>query len=206
MTLSLIPRVVTGGTPGPRTYTVPAGATLELPDVLAKEFGLGDPSAAGIRVHAAPDARLVVGSRTYVEREAGTLGFSIAGQAVDEAIGAGDGASASIQLGQARDRRTNFGFAEVAGEDATVRVEAHGPGGDLLGARTYAVHGGESFQAPASDLLGKDVAGAGPLSPLRGHVRRRAHPRVRSRRGQRVGRRDLRAGGARVRSVFRSLE
>jgi len=158
VTLSLIPRLTTGGEPGPRTYTVPAGATLALPDVLAKEFGLGDPAAAGIRIHAAPDARLVVGSRTYVERDAGSLGFPIAGQAVDEAIGSGDGAAASIQLGQGRDRRTNFGFAEVSGQDATVRVEAHGPDGALLGARTYAVHGGESVQAPASDLLGKDVA------------------------------------------------
>jgi hypothetical protein len=158
VTLSLIPRVVTGGPAAPRDYTIAAGTTLELGDVLAKEFGVGDPSAAGIRLHAAPGARLVVGSRTYVQRDSGTLGFSIPGLSADDSIGAGDGAAAAIQLAQSRNARTNFGFAEVSGSDAAVRVEAHAAGGSLLAAGTYTVRAGQSFQAPVSALLGADAA------------------------------------------------
>jgi hypothetical protein len=157
ITLSLLPRVLTGASSGPRAYTVAPGATLELADVLAKEFGVGDPSAAGIRVHGAAGARVVVSSRTYVERESGTVGFAIAGIPVGAAIGAGDGAAAAIQLGQGREARTNFGFAEVAGADAIVRVEAHAASGALLGEKTYALHAGSSFQTAASDVLGADV-------------------------------------------------
>jgi hypothetical protein len=108
-------------------------------------------------VHAGPNARLLVGSRTFVERPAGTLGFSIPGLASGGAIGAGDGAAASIQLGQDRETRTNFGFAEVAGSDASVRVEAHSASGDLLATKTYPARAGESFQVGVSDLLGADV-------------------------------------------------
>jgi hypothetical protein len=157
VTLSLVPRVITGPPAAPRTYTIPAGATLQLRDVLASEFGLGDPSAAGIRVHSGPGARLVVGSRTYVERAAGTLGFSIPGLPENAAIGAGDGAAASIQLAQSRDARTNFGFAEVAGADAVVRVEARSASGGVLGARSYTVRAGESLQVAAPELIGADV-------------------------------------------------
>ena len=158
VTLSLVPRILTGSPAASRRYTVAPGATLELEDVLAKEFGVGDPSAAGIRVHGDPGALLVVSSRTYVERESGTVGFAIAGIPEDGAIGAGDGAAAAIQLGQGRATRTNFGFAEVAGADAVVRVEAHAASGAVLGAKTYAAHAGGSFQTAASDLLGADVA------------------------------------------------
>jgi hypothetical protein len=157
LTLSLIPRVLTGSPAAPRRYTVAPGATLELADVLAKEFGLGDPSAAGVRVHGDPGALLVVSSRTYVEHDAGTVGFAIAGIREAGAIGAGDGAAAAIQLGQGRAARTNFGFAEVAGSDASVRVEARTASGELLGAKTYPAHAGQSFQAAASDLIGADV-------------------------------------------------
>jgi subtilisin-like proprotein convertase family protein len=158
VTVSLIPRVLSGTPNPPRVYAIPAGATLEKLDVLASEFGLSDPSAAGLRIHPSAAARLAVSTRTYVEKFGGTFGFSIPGIPVSKAIGLGDGAAAVIQLDQtsaAQGFRSNFGFAEVAGAEATVRVTAKsGDTGAVLGARTWVVDAGTSFQGNVSEVVG----------------------------------------------------
>src|SRR5262249_10985126 len=143
VTVSLISRVLTGTPAAPRVYVIAPGATLEKLDVLASEFGLGDPSAAGLRIHPSGAARLAVSTRTFVEKFGGTFGFSIPGLPAAPAIGAGDGVAAVIQLDQttaAQGFRSNFGFAEVAGADAVVVATAKsGDTGEILGAREFPV-------------------------------------------------------------------
>lgn len=162
VTISLIPRVLAGAPSPPRNYTIAAGQTLEKLDVLASEFGLADPSAAGLRIHPLAPARLAVSTRTFVEKFGGTFGFSIPGLAASEAIGAGGGTATVIQLDQtsaAQGYRSNFGFAEVAGADASVRVTASsGDTGGALGSRVYALPAGSSFQANVGDILGSGAA------------------------------------------------
>ncbi len=158
VTISLIPRVLTGTSNLSETFAIAPGQTIERLDVLAADFGLADPSAAGLRIHPGGPARLAVSSRTYVSKQGGTFGFSIAGVDAAAAIGAGDGTATVIQLDQrssAQGYRSNFGFAEVGGADATVLVTARsGDTGADLGARAYAVRAGQSFQTSVADLVG----------------------------------------------------
>ena len=161
VTVSLLPRLVTGTPAAPRVYAIAPGATLEKLDVLASEFGLGDPSAAGLRIHPSGAARLAVSTRTYVEKFGGTFGFSIPGLPASSAIGSGDGVAAVIQLDQtaaAHGFRSNFGFAEVAGADAVVVVTAKsGDTGEVLGARAFPIAAGGSFQASLDQLVGGEA-------------------------------------------------
>ena len=157
ITLSLIPRVLTGTPSGPRVHTLAPGQTLEAADVLASEFGLGNPSAAGLRIHPNAPARLAVSTRTTVEKFGGTFGFGIPGLRTSVAIGLGDGKATVIQLdssSSAQKFRSNYGFAEVAGFPATVQVAIlSGDTGEKIGNVVYAVPAGESFQAGVADHL-----------------------------------------------------
>jgi hypothetical protein len=161
VTVSLIPRVLSGAPNPPRVYTIPPGATIEKLDVLATEFGLADPSAAGLRIHPSAPARLAVSTRTYVEKFGGTFGFSIPGIPVSKAIGLGDGTAAVIQLDQtsaAQGFRSNFGFAEVGGAEAAVRVTVKsGDTGAVIGTRTWILAAGASLQANVSEVVGSGV-------------------------------------------------
>ncbi len=157
-TVSLLPRVLTGAPGPPKTYTLGSGQTLEALDVLHTVFGLENPSAAGLRIHPSAPTRLRVSSRTYVEKFGGTFGFSIPGVPSSRAIGAGNGFATILQLDQssaANGFRSNFGFAEVAGHDATVIVEAmRGDGSGRIGGRLrHTVLAGQSVQLPLTALL-----------------------------------------------------
>ena len=156
-TISLIPRTLSGSPAGPQSFVLGAGDTLELLDVLQSVFGVGDPSAAGLRIHPSSAARLRVSSRTYVEKFGGTFGFAIPGVTAASALGTGEGFATVLQLDQssaANGFRSNFGMAEVSGEDAVVRVEARrGDGSGALGAKTYRLAAGTSLQASLNDLL-----------------------------------------------------
>jgi subtilisin family serine protease len=157
VTLSLIPRVLTGSPGNPRVYLLGPGQTLEAADVLASEFGLGDPSAAGLRIHPSGPARLAVSTRTAVEKFGGTFGFAIPGLRASEAIGAGEGKATVIQLdssSSAQGFRSNFGFAEVAGAPATVAVTVRsGDTGEAIGYSSYELDAGASFQTALATLL-----------------------------------------------------
>jgi subtilisin family serine protease len=156
-TIDLLPRVLAGTPAAAPSHTLAPGQTLELLDVLAGEFGLSDPSAAGLRIHPTSGAPLVVSSRTYVEKFGGTFGFSIPGLPSERAVGSAAGTVAVLQLESttaASGFRSNFGFAEVAGADAVVRVAAvGGDTGEELGAAQYTVRAGHSFQAAVADLV-----------------------------------------------------
>lgn len=167
VTVSLIPRVLTGTPSAPRVYVIAPGATLERLDVLASEFGLGDPSAAGLRIHPSAPARLAVSTRTYVEKLGGTFGFSIPGVAASEAFGfecSGGQLCPSqatvIQLDQtsaAQGSRSNFGMAEIGGADTTVRVTFRDENGVSLGSALFDVLAGGSFQANVGQILGQAI-------------------------------------------------
>jgi subtilisin family serine protease len=160
VTVSLLPLLVTGTPASPRVYTIQPGQTLEKLDVLATEFNLADPSAAGLRIHPSAPARLAVSTRTYVEKFGGTFGFSVPGVASATALAAGSTVTV-IQLDQttaSNGYRSNFGFTEVAGAAAVVRATVRsGDTGAILGAKTYPVQANSSFQANVTDILGAGV-------------------------------------------------
>ena len=152
-------------------------------------------------MHPNASARLVVSTRTYVEKFGGTFGFSIPGIAASTAIGAGGGVAAAIQLDQTTDAsgfRSNFGFAEVAGSDAVVRVTARsGDTGAVLGARkTTRSPRTRSMQVNVSDILG----GSGGFNNLYLEFSvdsgAGADPGLRRLGRQHLGRRDLHPGAA----------
>jgi subtilisin-like proprotein convertase family protein len=157
LTVSLIPLLTTGTPAGPRVYVLAPGQTLEKADVLASEFGLSDPSAAGLRIHPDRPARLAVSTRTYVEKFGGTFGYSVPGVPAATGVGAGAIATA-IQLDQTTGLsgyRSNFGFTEVAGAPVNVQVTVFsGDTGAVLGSRVYSVAANASFQASVGDILG----------------------------------------------------
>ncbi len=157
VTVSLLPLLISGTPPAPRVYSIGPGQTLQKIDVLASEFGLSDPSAAGLRIHPGGPARLAVSTRTYVEKFGGTFGYSVPGVPAGSAIGAGASATA-IQIDQTTGLsgyRSNFGFTEVAGAWASVLVTVYsGDTGAALGSRAYAVSANASFQAGVGDILG----------------------------------------------------
>lgn len=164
VTVTLVPLVLTGTPPEARVYTLAAGQTLERPDVLRTEFGLGNPSAAGLRIRPSVPARLAVSTRTAVEKFGGTFGYFIPGASAGDALAAGGGTATAIQLEHApastgRGFRSNVGFAEIAGGVATVRVTLRsGDTGGILGARSYTIGPHRLFQASVAEILGADAS------------------------------------------------
>ncbi|HEX9287470.1 MAG TPA: S8 family serine peptidase [Thermoanaerobaculia bacterium] len=160
LTVSLIPRIITGTPSAPRVYSLAPGQTIEKANVLNTEFGLQDPSAAGLRIHPGGPAQLVVSTRTFVEKFGGTFGFFIPGLSTSSSgvIGLGTGRVAAIQLDQssaATGSRSNFGIAEIGGADVLVRVTAKsGETGAALGSKSYFVSANTSFQTSVTDILG----------------------------------------------------
>jgi subtilisin-like proprotein convertase family protein len=160
ITVSLLPRILTGTPAAPRVYTLAPGQTIEKADVLNTEFGLQDPSAAGLRIHPSGPAQLVVSTRTFVEKFGGTFGFYIPGIATSSptVLSLGTGRVAAIQLDQssaASGSRSNFGVAEIGGADVLVRVTAKaGDTGAVLGTKSYFVAANTSFQTSVTDIIG----------------------------------------------------
>ena len=169
VTVSLLPRTLTGTPATPRVYVIAPGATLERLDVLASEFGLADPSAAGLRIHPNAPARLRVFSRTYVEKFGGTFGFSIPGIAASEAFGwngcnGGPPCPAQArvihldQTSSAQGYRSNIGFAEVGGADARIHVTIRDQMGTAFVENIYTVPANGSFQIGVGQILNGNSA------------------------------------------------
>jgi subtilisin family serine protease len=161
ITVSLIPNVLTGAPASTRVYKLAAGQTLQQPDVLVSEFGLADPSVAGLRIHPDGPARLVVTNNTLVPKFGGTSGFSVQAVPASRAVALGQTVR-TIGLTQtqlATSFRCNFGFAEVAGSDAIVRLTARrGDTGEVIAAKDYFLAAGSLVNASTRDLLGNDAA------------------------------------------------
>jgi subtilisin-like proprotein convertase family protein len=158
VTVSLLARDLTGTPAAPRVYTLAPGQTIEKLDVLNTEFGLQNPSAAGLRIHPSGPARLVVSTRTFVEKFGGTFGFFIPGLPASSAIGLGTGTVTAIHLDQSNlstGYRSNFGIAEVGGADVAVRIFVRsGDTGALIGSKAYFLPANTSLQQNVTDILG----------------------------------------------------
>jgi hypothetical protein len=157
VTATLLPQQVTGPAPAPRSWTLAPGETREFSDVLATEFGLSDPSAAAIRVRPSGAARLVVAARTFVRKAGGTFGYFVPSAPAAEALGADAGVVTALQIDHASATgafRTNFGFAEVAGQPVSVIVTVRaGATGHALGGGIFSVAAGALFQGSVTSLL-----------------------------------------------------
>jgi subtilisin-like proprotein convertase family protein len=157
LTVSLLPNRLTGTPNPPRTWTLAPGETLAKLDVLVSEFGLQDPSVAGLRIHPDHAARLVVTNNTLVPKFGGSSGYSVQAVPASTAVGGGKtltaiGLSASPL---ATGSRCNFGFIEVAGQSAVVRVTAYnGADGSVIGTRDYPLSPNTLVQTSSTDLLG----------------------------------------------------
>ncbi len=164
VTVSLIPRALTGMPLPPRVYTIAPGETLEKREVLRSEFGLLQPSSAALRIRPSGPARLAVSARTFVETSEGTFGHFAAGVPASEAIGMGGGTLTAIHLDHTSaptGQKSSFGFAEVAGAPVTVRVTAKsGDSGAALASKAYPLEANSSFQVGVQDLLGAGVTAA----------------------------------------------
>jgi hypothetical protein len=157
VTASLLPLQVTGSAPLPVAWTLAPGETREIPDVLASQFGLADPSTAAIRIRPWRPARLVVSARTFVRKAGGTFGYFVPAAPGSRTLEAGTGAATALQIdhaGSEGDFRSNFGFAEIAGEPAQVLVTVRSGGtGHALGGGIFSVGANSLFQGSVSSLL-----------------------------------------------------
>lgn len=112
------------------TFTVPAGGSLALGDVVRNTFGASGIGA--IRLRTGPN--ILIASRTYNDSPAGTFGQFIRGRPVTAAIGAG-GQAVLAGLVRNADFRTDIGVANVSDSSATVTIDLHGADGTLLASR-----------------------------------------------------------------------
>ncbi len=154
--------------PSPTTATVEVGAgeVVRLADVVATTLGTSGYGALRVT---APQP-VVVASRIYNQPgddEADTQGQFFAGLPAEQAIGAGE-STEIVGVGQGADGkfRFNFGFVEVTGQQARVRVTLHDADGTVLGSREYALEGYEPVQVNLSDL----GVGSTPTANGRLHV------------------------------------
>lgn len=161
VTVSLIPNRLTGTPASARVYALAPGQTLAKPNFLATEFGLANPSFAGLRIHTDRPGRLVVTNNTLVPKFGGTSGYSVQAQPVSRAVAIGRTVRAIglTQTKVATSFRCNFGFVEVAGAEALVRVTAKsGDTGAVLGSKDYDLPPNTLVQTSSRDLLGEDAA------------------------------------------------
>ena len=115
-------------------FTVPAGAALELQDVVSS--ALKREGAGALRLRSS--GQIVVASRTYNTASTGTFGQFIAG--VPEALAIPPGEAVVLAgLESSADFRTNIGVASAGAANATVTVELHASSGTLLATRNISV-------------------------------------------------------------------
>jgi photosystem II stability/assembly factor-like uncharacterized protein len=115
-------------------FTVPAGAALELQDVVSS--ALHREGAGALRLRSS--GQLVVASRTYNTASSGTFGQFIAG--VPETLAIPPGETVVLAgLESSADFRTNIGVASAGATSATATVELHASSGALLATRDISV-------------------------------------------------------------------
>ncbi len=119
----LIPKGADGTVDFQQTnVSVDPQSILSLPDILANRFGAE--SLQGNLIFETDDPHLLATSRTYnTGGGSGTYGQYIDMARASAAIGSDDAPSYLVQLARNSAFRTNIGFSEVAGHQATVRVE-----------------------------------------------------------------------------------
>jgi hypothetical protein len=135
---AVVPRSHPSAAPPQVSFSVAAGASRNLPDILANQFGITG-TAAALRIRPDSDA-LVVSSRTYNDAPGGTFGQFVGGEAESSAIGYGQQARL-VQLRQdlttTSGFRTNIGFVNTVNMQISIQVDLYDAGGVLLGTLTY---------------------------------------------------------------------
>ncbi len=143
---------------GPRTYAVGPGEMLTRANILLEDFDFSAPLPASLRIHTDSPSRLVVAARRA--RVLGSGSYALIEQAVPAASALAAGLTATaIHMDQNSETLSAFGFVEVSGNDAVVRVSVvDGSNGVELGAKDYPVSAGNEVFAGAEDILGTATA------------------------------------------------
>ena len=102
--VSLIPNVLTGAPALARSTRSRPAQTLEQLDVLVSEFGLADPSVAGLRIHPDAPPRLVVTNKRSFRSSAAPPASRSRPSRSRAAVGLGDG-TAAVRPARPRPRR-----------------------------------------------------------------------------------------------------
>jgi hypothetical protein len=123
--------------------TVAAWASAYADDVVLSAFALDD-AVGGIAVYGS-GSDLIVMSRTFNLTEDGTFGQTIPGREASEGIADGD-VGVLMQLHENNDYRTNVGFLNTSGAEATVTVEYYAEDGAFLGSEQVTLRPYEQLQ------------------------------------------------------------
>ena len=145
-----------------RTATVPAGGTVEWPDVLASVIGVPMDAASQGTLQVASDRPIALLARTYDETTAGTLGAAYPALGPSDGIASGE-TGILPSLKSSTGFRTNLGLVNLGGSDGQARVTLYSASGEVLGAKlVMAVPGGQWI--PANDVFARAGAGAQALA------------------------------------------
>ncbi len=139
--------------------TLPPGATVRHTNALATLFGITGRVFGAIRVLSS--SRVMVNGRVYSavpsQGEGDSVGQFFAGIPASFALREGESTQLlGVHQTTPRDTseyRYNFGFVEVSGESAEVRVIARAPDGLPLASKLYPMRPFEARQFPITDLL-----------------------------------------------------
>lgn len=134
--------------PVSQTFTVLAGETLVLADVILETFGL-DSGNGAFRVVA--DGEVVVNSRIYNRQGTVTFGQGFEGVPRSAAVAAG-GSTDVVGLAQSAGFRTNLVLIDASGVGSTVAVSLRSPAGTELASGSYTLGAFEPRLRPITDL------------------------------------------------------
>ena len=115
-----------------RTYTLEAGNSLMLDDLLASEFSFNGTAALKID---SENERLAISSRTYNLGEDGTYGQTIPAVRSEEIVS--NEAYRILGISGSDGRRSNAGWVNLDAAENTVSVYLFDGNGELLNSRTY---------------------------------------------------------------------
>jgi uncharacterized repeat protein (TIGR01451 family) len=146
-----------GGAPLTRQASLPAGGTLEWPDILVGEFGLAAAAKSSGSLEIVANLPLALTSRTYNQGTAGTFGQSYPALAAASALPLGV-IGVLPQLAKTAAVRSNIGVQNLGGTSCTVGVRLFDAAGAQVGSkRTATAAAGAWYQL--NDIFG--LAGAG---------------------------------------------
>lgn len=133
---------------------IPAGASVELQDIVAELFRESNASGA---IMVGSDQALEVTSRTYNDVAGTTYGQFVPGVAVDQATGPEE-SMRLIQLTRNAEFRTNIGFANASSSELNVTVDLYRSSGAEILTRSYTID--PYGYSQANDILDEDEGDA----------------------------------------------
>jgi len=148
VTLYWLVRNQANSNPASQTFTVLAGETLVLADVIQQTFGL-DSGNGAFRVVA--DGEVVVNSRIYNQQGSVTFGQGFEGVPRTAAVAAGSSTDI-VGLAHNSNFRTNVVVIDASGTGATVSLSLRDPAGTELASGSYTLGGFEPRLRPITDL------------------------------------------------------